>query len=460
MGKPALISIIMPVYNPGKYLHTAIKGILDQSYENFELICIDDASTDGSEQVLTEYQKHDKHIRLFHHSENMGAACTRNEGIGLARGKYLFFLDADDVFEKDLLKYMVQAAERESADMAYVPYDMFEDGKPYSDDIRGDYFYFSKCFAQYNEKEKCPKGLLRSIPHGICSRLYSSEFMKRTELRFQDLKSSNDVYFGIMATSLAHRIAFLDEQANLVHVRVHGSQYRISNQRNTYDNFRAYAYLLQEMKKLQLPDADMEIVRERFLANVLWELKECSPEQRGEFYRFINTKGLDEMGILEEIAFANLDPVYQGIAEAFRKKPLESKWLENFSMTGYRIEKQKERVVRLFEQIAIQGKTCGIWGAGKDGRLLASICAENHCPCKGFIDKDERKWGETLFGYKIFSPDELLETVDTVIVLNQGYFNDIYDQVKTIRNGIELVSLNMYLQYEQDLSSSTIRVSD
>ena len=67
MKEPALISIIMPVYNPGQYLHTAIMGILNQSYKHFELICIDDASTDDSVHVLVQYQEMDKRIRLFFH---------------------------------------------------------------------------------------------------------------------------------------------------------------------------------------------------------------------------------------------------------------------------------------------------------------------------------------------------------------------------------------------------------
>lgn len=460
MNKSVLISVIMPVYNPGQYLHMAIKGILNQSYKNFELICINDASTDGSDYVLIQYQKDDKRIRLIHHNENTGAAYSRNEGISLAHGKYMFFVDADDVFEKDLLKCMLQVAEQNSADMVYINYDFFEDGKPYGTDIRGKYYYFGKIFSKYNKIEKCPKGLLRAIPLAPYSRLYLSEFIKKNKLQFQDLKSSNDVYFGIIATFLSKKIAFLEKQVNLVHVRIHKGRYRISNIRNPYDNFRAYIYLKQEMKRQRLPEEDMKILQERFLDNILWELKGCALEQKEEFYQFVSTEGLKEMGVLENGRIADLDMVYRRIAESFSKEPLENKWLEHISLFGYRLEKWKTKVIELFQQISEQGKKCGIWGAGNDGRMLADFCVKNNCQCRGFIDNDKKKWGETIWSYKIFSPQELLGVVDTMIILNQGYFNDIYDQIKTMHREIEMVSLDMYLQYEQDLYSSTIIVAD
>ena len=460
MKEPALISIIMPVYNPGQYLHTAIMGILNQSYKHFELICIDDASTDGSAHVLVQYQEMDKRIRLIFHSKNAGAACSRNEGIRLADGKYIFFVDADDVFEKDLLERMVQTAEREVVDMVFINYDTFIDGEPYGLDIRGKYYYFRKYFSQYHEKKNCSKEILRSIPLAPYSRLYASEFIKRNQLQFQDLKSSNYVYFGIMATSLSQKIVFLDEQICLVHVRVHEGRERISNRRNPYDNFMAYTYLLHEMKRLGLSNTDIEIVQERFLENMLWELKECTLKRRKEFYEFICTEGLKEMEIADGNKSANLEPVYRRIAESFCEKSLESNWFEENSLMGYYIERSERKLIKLFEQFATRGEKCGIWGAGKDGTILAGICAENHCQCEGLIDNNEEKWGKTVFGFEIFFPYELLKIVDIVIIINQNHFNAIYDQIKLQNKKIKMVSLNLYLKHDQDLYSSTIIVSD
>lgn len=454
------VSVIMPVYNSKEFLSAAVGGILSQSYRDFELICIEDASTDGSGTILAQYQKRDPRIRLVRHSKNMGAACSRNEGMELARGKYLFFVDADDVFEMDLLKRMVQTAEQEPVDMVYINYDMFEDGDLCDTDIRGNYYHFGRCFSQYNEIRACPKELFRTIPLAPYSRLYSSEFLRRNTLRFQNLKSSNDVYFGIMATLLSQKIAFLEEQVNLVHVRSHGGKYRISNMRNPYDNFRAYICLKQEMERLQLSDGDIGLIQERFLNNTLWELKGYDPKRGKEFYQFINAEGLEKMGLLKEERLVNLDFAYRSIAESFTKKTFESKWFEDVPWFAYHLEKWKTKVTGLFRQMAGQGKECGIWGAGKNGRLLADFCMKHNCRCRGIIDNKKEKWGETLCGYEIFSPEELLEIVDTVIISNQRYFNDIYDQIKTIHKGIEMISLDMYLQYEQDLCSSTILVAD
>lgn len=77
------ISLVMPIYNPGIYLQEALESILNQTYSNFELICIDDASTDTSWNLIKEFQKQDKHIKVYVHSVNEGVAITKSEGLNL-----------------------------------------------------------------------------------------------------------------------------------------------------------------------------------------------------------------------------------------------------------------------------------------------------------------------------------------------------------------------------------------
>ncbi|WP_143531441.1 glycosyltransferase family 2 protein, partial [Rodentibacter trehalosifermentans] len=97
-----LISIIMPAYNAEKYISKAIKSVLSQSYENWELLVIDDNSNDNTVNVVKAYL-HDRRIKLFINMKNKGAAETRNTGLDNAIGKYICFLDADDYWDKDKL---------------------------------------------------------------------------------------------------------------------------------------------------------------------------------------------------------------------------------------------------------------------------------------------------------------------------------------------------------------------
>ena len=87
------ISVIMPVYNVEDYLKESLESILNQSFMDFEVICIDDGSTDKSLEILKEYQEKDDRIRIVTET-NAGPALARNNGIRRARGEYLAFLDA------------------------------------------------------------------------------------------------------------------------------------------------------------------------------------------------------------------------------------------------------------------------------------------------------------------------------------------------------------------------------
>ena len=102
-----LISVIMPVYNAGPYLVEAIESILNQSYQHFEFIIIDDASTDNSLQIIDKYARQYKNIRVIKNKKNLGVATATNKGIAIAKGDLIARMDADDItlpqrFEKQV----------------------------------------------------------------------------------------------------------------------------------------------------------------------------------------------------------------------------------------------------------------------------------------------------------------------------------------------------------------------
>ncbi|MDA3855180.1 MAG: glycosyltransferase [Candidatus Woesearchaeota archaeon] len=102
-----IISVVMPVYNSGKFLEKAIKSILNQTYKNFEFIIIDDSSKDKSQSIIQKYKKQDKRIKFYKTKRNSGCTHALNIGLTYAKGKYIARMDADDIsiktrFEKQL----------------------------------------------------------------------------------------------------------------------------------------------------------------------------------------------------------------------------------------------------------------------------------------------------------------------------------------------------------------------
>ena len=105
--KKPLVSVVMPVYNPGKYLVDAIDSILSQTFSNFEFIIVDDASTDGSWKIIKSFAKKDSRIIAFKNKINLGVSLTSNIAISQARGKYIARMDSDDVSTPDRLQKQV-----------------------------------------------------------------------------------------------------------------------------------------------------------------------------------------------------------------------------------------------------------------------------------------------------------------------------------------------------------------
>lgn len=110
------ISLIVPVYNCAPYLEQGVRSMLNQTFSDFELILVDDGSTDGSEKLCDRLAKEDSRIRVAH-KENGGAGSARNAGMELASGEYLYFPDADDQMEPQMLELMLKTAKACRADV-------------------------------------------------------------------------------------------------------------------------------------------------------------------------------------------------------------------------------------------------------------------------------------------------------------------------------------------------------
>ncbi len=111
-----VISIIMPVFNKGKYIEQAIESVLNQSFKEFEFIIVDDGSTDESREICDKYAKQDYRIRVVH-INNAGVSNARNVGLDMARGEYITFIDADDKIKKEYLKNLYDCIISSEADL-------------------------------------------------------------------------------------------------------------------------------------------------------------------------------------------------------------------------------------------------------------------------------------------------------------------------------------------------------
>ena len=133
-----LISVIIPVYNVEKYLRQCLDSVLAQTYSNYEVILVDDGSSDRSPKICNEYALKNNHIRVFHKT-NGGASTARNVGLKESKGDYIFFLDSDDWIEPNTLETMMTTAKNEKADLVFCEAQAIDDEK--GTRIEGHYEY-------------------------------------------------------------------------------------------------------------------------------------------------------------------------------------------------------------------------------------------------------------------------------------------------------------------------------
>lgn len=122
-----LVSIITPLYQAQKYISKTIESVRNQTYENWEMIIVDDCSTDEGPVLVAAYAKKDPRIRYYRNEKNVGAAQSRNEAMKLAKGQYLAFLDSDDLWEPQKLEKQLQLMNRKNAAFVYGGCDVMDD---------------------------------------------------------------------------------------------------------------------------------------------------------------------------------------------------------------------------------------------------------------------------------------------------------------------------------------------
>lgn len=176
------ISIVIPVYNIKKYLGECIDSVLNQTFTEFELILVNDGSTDGSGNICDEYKKKDSRVIVIH-QENSGVSCARNKGIDAARGDYIAFVDSDDIIEKSMFEKQYLAIIENDVDCVISGITYFYEevslNKTFSTPT-GKVMMFDDFNDWYNEFDK------NFVLCSPCSKLYKKSIIKKYDIKFAE----------------------------------------------------------------------------------------------------------------------------------------------------------------------------------------------------------------------------------------------------------------------------------
>ena len=269
------ISIIIPVYNSEKVIEECLNSLLVQTFKDFEIICVNDGSTDNTLNILKNIKKKDKRINIINQN-NTGAGISRNEGMKKAKGEYLIFLDSDDIFEKTMLENLYNKIIEKDVDIVICNSITFKtQNKRKIFSKRKNYLISNKRIKNKNNPFSSfdiKKDFFNLFIWWPWDKLYKKKYIKNLGIKFQNLRSTNDLYFVASSVIASKKILFLDKI--LIYHRV-GVKSSISNSREkSWDNFY---YALKELKHFLIKKGLYKRFKRDFINYVatfsLWHLE-------------------------------------------------------------------------------------------------------------------------------------------------------------------------------------------
>lgn len=381
-GSP-VVSVIIPVYNVEPYLRECLDSIMGQTLKEIEIICIDDGSLDGSLDLLREIASSDERICVYH-QKNSGLSVTRNRGIDFARGKYIYYMDSDDVLEKDSLESLVRKMEEDSLELVFFDGKSFIDGTASLD--KKEAKLLEKYLALYRRSHDY-KGvydgptIMRDFLNNdeyrpsACLQMIKKDFLEDNQLRFEKGILHEDNLYTFEALLLANRVGYLHNVFFYRRVRAESIMFS----KKTFANVFGYFICYKRMKEKLLLAKESE--------------ERSSGEKRLVFSRYYAAQEL------VNAALDNARRIYGGLPE--------------FEKNGYRYieggaefralitdhDRERQKTIREKEALANEKgffRTARI-DIKNSGATEVSSNALEFFEMTGDVTAKEQKWG-TAFG--------------------------------------------------------------
>lgn len=433
------ISVIMPVHNTQDYLREALDCLVKQTFTDFEVIIVDDGSTDASPQIISDYcNKYDNFCSI--RIENaQGAGNARNVGFLQAKGDYSIFLDSDDIFLPEMLDKAYDAAITNDVDLVIFGFNyLYGSSKAYCNNTSFYEKYIPEYPFLYNPKE-FPYTLLMTLATPW-NKLVKTDFLKKTGIQFQNIKNANDLFFVFSISLVADRIYFIDEP--LLDYR-HQRPGNLSEERYKRKSFlhEAFDGVFGFLKKIDITEKNIQ-----YVYNLAMQYCYRAFSSLGEYGR----KTFAEE--LKNIYFPKWN-IYQFKKEYF---------FSDASFYFIQCIKNDKEPMNYFDCLLETGgdymslyvddahknyKKIALWGAGRLGQDCLSFFERNNIKIDALIDQSQDKIGSEIKGYMVQSWNEVKESVDIVLITNSKWYSGIKESVG---DNVEVVDLMHKLEFMRD----------
>jgi len=395
------ISVIIPAYNVELYIKRCVDSVLRQNLENIEILIIDDASTDLTNDIVKSIYGMEKRVRLVRHEQNAGLGCARNTGITYAMGQYLFFLDSDDWIEDDTLSKLYNIAKTQQVDIVACGIRaVYEDGE-----FETYHAIDLKTTGHLQGLEALLKGRINMV---ACNKLYRKDFINRYKLSFPPIYHE-DMVFAMEAIYYCNSFVSISEE---LYNYFHRSQ---SINRGTLSPKHIDSYIenfklidaFSEKNNLRLQQGIMEKL---FHYQVNWTMNKLNLfySQTADFF--------ERDKVLHEVLTAHLG----------RHSYLIKALIDDCVLTN-----QKNLTILKFLKIQLKEKKIIFFGTGSASE---KILEQFPFKIEYFVDNNSLKWNTKLDDINICNPMELLKEnkENTAIIVASQYYNEISKQLQSM----------------------------
>lgn len=431
------ISIIIPVYNVEKYLAECLESVINQSYANIEIICVNDGSTDSSPQILQLYAKKDERIRVISQS-NHGLSMARNTGIEHATGEYICFLDSDDMLVETAADTVVKALESALVDVL-----VFNANLIYENE---------HCKRQYNITEYFKrKGRYSEIVSGqemfvnmmknndfciaACLLIVKREWLLQKKIKFYPGIIHEDNMFCVQCYLGANTVKYINESLYIYRIRENSITTKKADELKLYSLMINYEFTLREL----FSDKYQEAVKEqlnRYMDGLLYSIRLVD----NELFKTIGRK-------TERI-------------KGFEMEAL----CKSLQIGKYHSEEYDEYVyMEGFKRCIENSNGIILYGAGEIGKLVHGyLCKQGDGQrIKAFVVTEKVPEDSSYMGTKIYALEQLEEEIQekeylVVIAVGKKYQSEIKDLCREKKLN-RVILINNVLK--QNMSSSFLRKS-
>lgn len=392
------VSVIVPVYNVEAYLKECLEGIINQTYEDLEILCIDDCSTDGSFAVLKEYEQKDSRIVILENEKNGGLAYTRNAGLARATGEYVLFVDSDDTIALDLVEScmeVVSGCDMVCFDYEQVTADAQVIARQYACKMKDGVYTGESFFTE----SVCTDSTIFSA----WSKLMRREFLTENHILFYDGILYEDMLFTFQCLIKAQKVYSVNRKLYRYRVR----QTSIMTTEITAKNIESYVISICEMMKLYLQNDFCQEMNQAIEGYV----RKVSREYISVYRKWGNRK-------LETVLLKD-NPEYLKLYRTFS---------ELFINSGKLLHIDSERIERIRQYPYIV-----LYGAGDIARSTLEILDQHDISIHGIAVSDADGNRKSLLGNSIKVLQDYSEIREECLVLIgtiPRYYSEIREQLR------------------------------